>query len=415
MSARVKSCSLRRVGWLFVIAEILTLAFAGCQLAFPIHEQPEEAASDASSNKDAASACDGSFETDPHNCGACGHDCLGGACMNGVCQSFTIATAQSAPGPVAADDNAVYWWSDTQPTGGPQSGQILMAQRQGGDGGSSILVSSNDTTNVNALVSDGTNLFFGCPFLCSGVYEISSGRTTSLATGTGEQVGGLSVGGGITYWTTVNSGSKSVSVRSGSGGAVATLDTESAVNTFNNLPLVIAGPDIYYSSGAISDGGQQVIETIPATGCSGGGFCGETFSVPDGGLSGIEQVTTDSQYVYWLATQSGGIVQRRLRRDLGDSGVINIVTNLKSAVALGVDEKYVYWLQQDTGSDFTLRYTPNDGTTGGGVLGMFQGYANTNGLALTSNAIFFSSRGTEQFATDDNGAIYGVAKPLPLP
>jgi hypothetical protein len=29
---------------------------------------------------------------DPHNCGACGHDCLGGACATSVCQPFALGT-----------------------------------------------------------------------------------------------------------------------------------------------------------------------------------------------------------------------------------------------------------------------------------------------------------------------------------
>ncbi len=34
-------------------------------------------------------------ESDPRNCGTCGHDCLGGACVQGACQPFLFATAPS--------------------------------------------------------------------------------------------------------------------------------------------------------------------------------------------------------------------------------------------------------------------------------------------------------------------------------
>jgi hypothetical protein len=30
-------------------------------------------------------ACDG-VQTDVHNCGSCGHDCMGSPCVGGVCQ-----------------------------------------------------------------------------------------------------------------------------------------------------------------------------------------------------------------------------------------------------------------------------------------------------------------------------------------
>ncbi|HLK40063.1 MAG TPA: hypothetical protein VKU41_25075, partial [Polyangiaceae bacterium] len=49
---------------------------------------------------------------DPHNCGACGHDCGGGACQNGACVALApgvLATGQGQPGAVVVDDTNVYW------------------------------------------------------------------------------------------------------------------------------------------------------------------------------------------------------------------------------------------------------------------------------------------------------------------
>jgi hypothetical protein len=48
------------------------------------------------------------FSADPKNCGACGHDCLGGACMAGACQPVAIAPVQQAY-EIAADNAGVYW------------------------------------------------------------------------------------------------------------------------------------------------------------------------------------------------------------------------------------------------------------------------------------------------------------------
>ncbi|HEY4117471.1 MAG TPA: hypothetical protein VGM56_06425 [Byssovorax sp.] len=54
--------------------------------------------------------CDPAAEhsSDPHNCGACGHDCLGAACSAGVCQPVAIWTGNAAP-PLFVDDTYVYW------------------------------------------------------------------------------------------------------------------------------------------------------------------------------------------------------------------------------------------------------------------------------------------------------------------
>ena len=43
-----------------------------------------------------ANACGADLQTDPKNCGRCGHDCLGGACGAGKCQAIELA-AVSAP------------------------------------------------------------------------------------------------------------------------------------------------------------------------------------------------------------------------------------------------------------------------------------------------------------------------------
>jgi hypothetical protein len=63
--------------------------------------------------------------SDPSNCGACGHDCLGGECALGVCQPLVLAQGQ--PGPtiadIAIDDTSIYW-TDSQSAVGrvPKSG-----------------------------------------------------------------------------------------------------------------------------------------------------------------------------------------------------------------------------------------------------------------------------------------------------
>ena len=51
-----------------------------------------------------ASACAADLARDPRNCGACGRDCLAGACSGGLCQPFVVATALPGPAHLATDD-----------------------------------------------------------------------------------------------------------------------------------------------------------------------------------------------------------------------------------------------------------------------------------------------------------------------
>jgi len=45
-----------------------------------------------------ANACSTNVQSDPVNCGSCGHDCLGGACVSGLCTPATVMTAEDADG-----------------------------------------------------------------------------------------------------------------------------------------------------------------------------------------------------------------------------------------------------------------------------------------------------------------------------
>jgi hypothetical protein len=48
--------------------------------------------------------------SDGSNCGACGHSCLGGACVNSVCQPFPIVTGLTGvPGPLQIDGTNIFW------------------------------------------------------------------------------------------------------------------------------------------------------------------------------------------------------------------------------------------------------------------------------------------------------------------
>src|SRR5262249_12538358 len=53
--------------------------------------------------------CTGATSSDPHNCGGCGHDCLGGACDQGVCQPVVLATTVGAPNSLVVDGEDVFW------------------------------------------------------------------------------------------------------------------------------------------------------------------------------------------------------------------------------------------------------------------------------------------------------------------
>jgi hypothetical protein len=46
--------------------------------------------------------------SDPENCGACGHRCLGGVCVDGLCQPVEIAGGFTSPGTLAVGAGYIY-------------------------------------------------------------------------------------------------------------------------------------------------------------------------------------------------------------------------------------------------------------------------------------------------------------------
>ena len=64
--------------------------------------------------------------TSSDNCGACGHSCFGGGCVDGRCQPVVVASDQDHPFGIGVDGDHVYWSNRG-------SRQIMRAPRKGGD------------------------------------------------------------------------------------------------------------------------------------------------------------------------------------------------------------------------------------------------------------------------------------------
>jgi hypothetical protein len=165
----------------------------------------------------------GCFDTegDPHHCGACGHDCQGGACEGGQCQPVVIACEQAAHA-VALDGAHVYWLNEPGPVmrapkaGGPPE-ELTGSQNQAGwglavdstrvywptyqgiqaapkGGGAAATVLPGDSYDV--ALDDG-NVYTTYPGIRKAPKE--GGPVEWLADGPSI---GLTVSGGYVYWTT---------------------------------------------------------------------------------------------------------------------------------------------------------------------------------------------------------------------
>lgn len=93
---------------------------------------------------DGAGACQNrsiDLNTDPANCGSCGHNCEGGACTRGVCQPFALVSGRSAPRGVIVDATNVYWMEGSSVNRFPRS------PRQG----ATTTAAATNQTGLNSL------------------------------------------------------------------------------------------------------------------------------------------------------------------------------------------------------------------------------------------------------------------------
>ncbi len=140
------ACALPRTGQLDVGSESIPFEDGGSVDAGAVVKPPHDAvgvSTDAASEQsltpetgpighlppDASvvTGCGASLNSDSKNCGACGHDCLGGSCEGAICQPFTIATGD-VPKQIAIDATHVYW---TNWGAAPGTGTVVRALKNG--------------------------------------------------------------------------------------------------------------------------------------------------------------------------------------------------------------------------------------------------------------------------------------------
>lgn len=105
---------------------------------------------------------------DGKNCGACGHDCLGGACTNGTCQPFTLVGGQVLTSGIAIEGKSVVW---SRRKGSATSGGLFRIDL---DGKNQAAVRDYTTSNldVSQLVVGGGVAYFARSVLGSDIDDI---------------------------------------------------------------------------------------------------------------------------------------------------------------------------------------------------------------------------------------------------
>jgi hypothetical protein len=347
---------------------------------------PDDASTDAPDASDGAPPCDldaSDLATDRQNCGACGHDCLGGDCAGGVCQPVTLVVNVAEVQGIAVDDTYVYF---TQYNNGilskvPKAGGSVQQLFRGANGwltavaGPNVYATGRTTGTILYVQTDG-----GLPAgvdasLPSDAGFVGNVSALSIAP-PGAQVYGIAADGTYVYWTDLTLGNVWRTPVAGPHPSPPKIIAYAPATTgiaVSDAGVVWGGytDHIYYLPRDASEPVQ--LTRIPdidlrfvAMDETRAYFTmsdnGSVWTVPLAGgettrISGVENspwaIAVDSSGVYWANFDSGPLAGiRRARFENGAWSVVTVVSEAGNAeagisapgpVTIALDSKAIYW------------------------------------------------------------------------
>jgi len=353
---------------------------------------------DATPDAPIDSPCGADLQTDAHNCGACGRDCLGSTCSAGACQPTLVAQSTTiSPYGLALDNGTLYFTN----------------------------VHNSDYHSVGKVDASATN---GTITL---LVDYGTGYTTPLVDGV---VWGLAVQNGFFYTAIYAGGGQNGKWEAGvdrcpttgcTGNTLAVYgddsytiatnatnvfwgatDTNDSYNVYKaNLDFTgttsIATPDSEVN-GIVVDGSNLFFGTF-----DGVFACTPTCATNaiTQGVSDAELLAVDANNVYYSSTQSGNPAVLYVPKTGGVPSIIATDVMLPNGVA--VDDNYVYFADiGDTANSTTGKVArcPKTGCSLGTETTLSVGAAagdNPREVVLDSQYVYWGTRG---------GKIWRVAK-----
>ena len=345
--------------------------------------------------------CDEStLATDPKNCGRCGHDCLGGACTAGKCESVVVRGGLENPTDLALDAANVY----VTVRG---SGTVLRIAKA--DGKTDVLASGHDEARGIAL--DGQTLFWsnndfdgdGGDDYWGGVWACTLPACADIRLVTlGDHAANVRFVDGFLYFAENNN---SAVVRVRPDGTTRT-NVASATKPWS---VAADGKHVYFSSNtnflqrSLLDGGSQE----------------DVGPLEYGGVAGF--VTVDDERVYWAyaefdeTTQRGHVLSALKSNPAApkeEYGTENV-----GSMGVAVDATTLYWTNEGRYDTTTFENQkngavlacPKAGCGGAPPIVLQAGLTAPGAIAVDDQAVWFLTFGTKQGSAD--GELRKIAKP----
>ncbi len=334
---------------------------------------------------DGNGSCETSTATDANHCGACGHDCGGGSCVDGRCQPQVIAPNVDAPLSLAVNSSGVFW---------VRAETAEKCSKTGCVGAPTLLANSTLQADIGPrqIFVNETNAYWLGQTPAAGVdYYVhrcevgGCGRSPSPIgdyTGTGQLVGNSK----SLIWYDGTGALKGVRLPSGPIDDLSAMYRESshrfAVDetwlVFSNTDFSANGAGgvwigkienknptkLMDKGGAVAIVGgttvlasadinatQSTVISCPVTGCGGTGT--PLFATPEGT---ILDLVADPNAVYWGVKASPGAADGKIRMCKlpgCPGGPVTVAEGQANPHALALDGEFAYWANKGTGATNT--------------------------------------------------------------
>jgi len=305
--------------------------------------------------------------TDTNNCGACGHSCQTGACIDGKCQPVVLAAGRDEPWGIAVSNDYLYW---------VDRGSGVIYRLTLADGSASPL----SATDWHCAFGNGSVAVDGSYVYWDGVYVCRQPHS-----------GGADESLGEPLWTMENYAIQSLAVNSTSVYALNVTDNwltsldQGTYQAPQNPQVAIAADDagLYWLQWSTSSETGQVVGTAPTTINSGSTVLANRIVAPQG-------IAVYGNRVYWTEssspTEPTGAVYSV---STGGLSVQTIATEQANPSVIAVDSSGIYWTNRSETDGAVMRAS----FLGGDGVAIAIDQSGPNGITLDSKAVYWTNSG----------------------